>query len=158
MAAANWQAACWGMRNEGVCPRGGAPLCNRCTGTWGASPGKGKGKDMGKGWGGGKGQGWGGGQMVWQPMFQKTSYDMGKGWGGKGSFDMGKGKGKGKGKGSIVCIDMKTKGFCPRGESCKYCQLMVQKFGTNDPNDQTCWTMKMTGSCPRGDQCKYQHF
>eukprot|EP00747_Dinoflagellata_sp_TGD_P110596 gnl/TRDRNA2_/TRDRNA2_171001_c0_seq4.p1 gnl/TRDRNA2_/TRDRNA2_171001_c0~~gnl/TRDRNA2_/TRDRNA2_171001_c0_seq4.p1 ORF type:complete len:225 (-),score=77.99 gnl/TRDRNA2_/TRDRNA2_171001_c0_seq4:101-775(-) len=68
-----------------------------------------------------------------------------------------KGKGKGKGKGTIVCLDMKEKGECPRGADCKYCKLMIEKFGTNDYSDQNCWTMKMTGTCKFGDKCKYIH-
>eukprot|EP00928_Gymnodinium_smaydae_P000522 TRINITY_DN1019_c0_g3_i1.p1 TRINITY_DN1019_c0_g3~~TRINITY_DN1019_c0_g3_i1.p1 ORF type:complete len:231 (-),score=51.68 TRINITY_DN1019_c0_g3_i1:74-685(-) len=73
---------------------------------------------------------------------------------GKG---MGKGKGKGKGKGDMICRDMKANGVCPRGADCKYCNFMIEKFGTNDPNDQTCWNMKMKGECRLGDKCKYKH-
>merc|ERR1712228_953676 len=80
---------------------------------------------------------YGGWQMVWVP---------------KGSGKKGKGKG-----GSIICEDMKKYGECSRGEECKWCQKMWEKFGTNDPNDPTCWNMKMKGVCRAGDKCKWQH-
>merc|ERR1719468_241655 len=70
---------------------------------------------------------------------------------------MAKGKGKGKGKSSIICRDMKKDGACPRGSECKWCQKMIEKFGTNDPNDTACWTMRMKGECKAGDICKYTH-
>eukprot|EP00747_Dinoflagellata_sp_TGD_P078855 gnl/TRDRNA2_/TRDRNA2_160259_c4_seq1.p1 gnl/TRDRNA2_/TRDRNA2_160259_c4~~gnl/TRDRNA2_/TRDRNA2_160259_c4_seq1.p1 ORF type:complete len:131 (-),score=39.66 gnl/TRDRNA2_/TRDRNA2_160259_c4_seq1:72-464(-) len=92
---------------------------------------KGKGKGKGK-------------SMVWQPMFEKPSWGKGgwdKGWG------KGKSKGKGKGKNSPFCEDMKRTGVCPRGETCQYCIAMIQRFGTNDWNDPTCWNVKMKGEC-----------
>merc|ERR1711920_1143152 len=75
---------------------------------------------------------------------------------------MAYGKGKGKGKGrrgnpSIICEDMKKNGTCPRGTECKYCKLMIEKFGTNDWSDQTCWEFKKNGECKRGENCKWQH-
>merc|ERR1712032_934471 len=72
--------------------------------------------------------------------------------GGKSS-----GKGKGKSRGGIICSDMKKSGSCPRGDDCKWCKKMIEKFGTNDPNDQTCWNMTMKGECKAGDKCKYTH-
>merc|ERR1740117_1989085 len=66
---------------------------------------------------------------------------------------LGGGKGWGKGKGkrqSIVCNDMKKTGSCPRGDDCKWCKKMIEQFGTNDPNDETCWNMKMKGECKAG--------
>merc|ERR1711865_900069 len=70
-------------------------------------------------------------QMVWQPMFQKK-----------------KGKGKGKDP-KPFCIDMKLNGFCPRGDDCKYCGAMIERYGTNDWSDTTCWDVKTKGECTR---------
>ena len=67
----------------------------------------------------------------------------GLGGGGKGGHEGG-----GKGWRSVVCEDMKKNGSCPRGEDCKWCKQMIEKFGTNDPNDQTCWNMKNSAYPP----------
>ena len=95
---------CFDVEKKGFCPR---KLCRWCPDKPSPTPG------MGKGGGGGKG--------AWMPMFQKQSW--GGGW--------GKGKGKGKSK-SIICEDVKKTGVCPRGDGCKWCKLMIEKYGTND--------------------------
>ena len=118
---------CYDVEKKGFCPR---KFCKWCPDKPTPTPGKGKGKG-------------GGGYMnVWQPQFQKQSW--GGGWGKGGSW--GKGKGKGKSK-SVICEDMKKTGACPRGEACKWCKLMIEKYGTNDWSDPTCWNVTKFGQC-----------
>merc|ERR1712226_1285254 len=53
-----------------------------------------------------------------------------------------------------MCLDMIKNGSCPRGESCKYCLTMVEKFGTNDWTDPECWNVRMNGECTM-EYCKW---
>eukprot|EP00927_Polykrikos_kofoidii_P058614 TRINITY_DN5324_c0_g1_i1.p2 TRINITY_DN5324_c0_g1~~TRINITY_DN5324_c0_g1_i1.p2 ORF type:complete len:144 (-),score=30.89 TRINITY_DN5324_c0_g1_i1:60-491(-) len=117
---------CFDMENKGVCPR---EYCRWC-------PDKEDPK------GGGKGGDKGGFKKVKQTMWKKE----GKGeWGKKG----GKGDdGKGKNKNfSPFCESMKRTGSCPRGEDCRWCQKMIERYGTNDWNEASCWNVAMKGEC-----------
>eukprot|EP00746_Dinoflagellata_sp_MGD_P164338 gnl/MRDRNA2_/MRDRNA2_92915_c0_seq1.p2 gnl/MRDRNA2_/MRDRNA2_92915_c0~~gnl/MRDRNA2_/MRDRNA2_92915_c0_seq1.p2 ORF type:complete len:142 (+),score=47.02 gnl/MRDRNA2_/MRDRNA2_92915_c0_seq1:120-545(+) len=88
-------------------------------------------------------------------MMQMMQMIMGKT--PKGAAEGGKKKAMKKQKESIYCEAMKENGTCPLGDDCPKCQKMKEKFGTNDPNDMTCWDFKMKGKCRKGDKCKYTH-
>merc|ERR1711924_480381 len=53
-----------------------------------------------------------------------------------------------------MCTDMIKKGECPRGEACKYCKKMIEKFGTNDWTDEECWNVRNKGECNM-EYCKW---
>eukprot|EP00927_Polykrikos_kofoidii_P069382 TRINITY_DN64838_c0_g1_i1.p1 TRINITY_DN64838_c0_g1~~TRINITY_DN64838_c0_g1_i1.p1 ORF type:complete len:251 (+),score=36.40 TRINITY_DN64838_c0_g1_i1:118-870(+) len=143
-APKDWVVACWAMRTTGVCPRGGSPNCERCSGKRGATPKSRRGD--------GNAAGGGGGRWSWEVGANKR-----KVWATQLKSSKGGKGGGGKSKGSIICKDMKAKGWCPRGDACTNCQAMIAKFGTNNANDTNCWNMKIHGSCKAGDKCKYSH-
>jgi len=56
------------------------------------------------------------------------------------------------------CWDFAQKGFCPRGDACKWThsQTPLHSFGPPDES-QFCWDYQKTGKCPRGSQCRWIH-
>lgn len=134
-----WVAACWDVRNSGVCPRGGAPYCNRCSGLGAPAPGSAMatGKSLM--------------QACWDmrntgvcprggaPDCQRCAGSIAPGAGSPG-LDPAESWGKGAGKWGPPMLKGSPKG----GKSAK---------GQHFPDSETgggCWDFRNTGECPRG--------